>query len=296
MLIKGIYVPLITPFNSKTEQVDFEALRNNVQVLSKTGIAGFFPLGSNGEFHSLNDDEAINIIKILSNSVPNEIELMVGASRESAYVTVEWVKKCADIGISAAFVLTPSFFASKMDEESLLRFYSYIVEQSPIPILLYTAPGYACKVEIHEKVVSILSKHRNCIGMKDSSGKLIEEYSKHISDKFSVFAGSQKKFSQWLQSNAIGGVLSAANYVPEYCVKSFDLYNEGKFEEFSKLNDEICNLSESISGKYGVSGVKFAASYCGFNGGVPRNPLIPLFNEQQQEIIRALEVFRERVS
>ena len=43
-------------------------------------------------------------------------------------------------------------------------------------------------------------------------------------------------------------------------------------------------LNGAVSGTYGVAGVKGAMDLTGFTGGEPRHPLIPVTEEQKNEI------------
>lgn len=294
MLRKGIYVPMVTPFCSNNENFDEEAMYLNTIKLCQTGVAGLMPLGSNGEFHSLNDEEALHVVRTVIGATTKDMNVLVGASRESAYATIEWSKRCADEGADAIFVLTPSFFAKTTGEEGLLRYYLKIADDSPLPVLLYAAPQYAAGVVLPVTVVRELSQHPNCIGMKDSSTQPVEMYAPYASDAFQILAGSQSKFHTWMRNGAVGGVLSASNYVPDICVRLMCEYEGGKISETPDAMDTcLCRIGKEISGRFGVAGVKAAASKMGFCGGVARCPLPVLTNKELEIITQALEMLYE---
>jgi dihydrodipicolinate synthase/N-acetylneuraminate lyase len=51
-------------------------------------------------------------------------------------------------------------------------------------------------------------------------------------------------------------------------------------QEAEALNTSLIALNKEVSGSFGVAGVKAAMDLCGFCGGDPRKPLLPLFAEQ----------------
>ena len=56
-----------------------------------------------------------------------------------------------------------------MTGEALIKFYERVADESPLPVIIYNAPGFAGGVQLSPKVVVRLSEHPNIIGMKDSA-------------------------------------------------------------------------------------------------------------------------------
>lgn len=276
--LNGVFVPIITPFESNTENVEFNYLIENIRKLNSTKVSGYMPLGSNGEFKSISDDEALSTIKVIRENMSSDKILLAGTGRESSKSTIEFTKKAADLGIDAAFVLTPHYFANKMDDSALIKFYYTVADQSPVSLMIYSAPGFASNVSISPNAVHELSQHENIIGMKDTSNLDISSYIKASSkaNQFSVLAGSLNKFLKALKLGATGGVLSAANFMPDLCCKLYELYVHGESLKADNLSDLLIKLNKEVSGKYGVPGVKTAMNLTGYHGGMPRSPLCGL--------------------
>ncbi len=51
----------------------------------------------------------------------------------------------------------------------------------------------------------------------------------------------------------------------------------------------LIKLNKSVSGSFGVAGVKYAAEVAGYHGGDPRKPLLPITAEGRQSIRKAIE-------
>lgn len=282
--LEGVFPPVMTPFVGG--KIDFRKLTANIEKMNPTRLRGYMPLGSNGEFRSLTDDEALSVVKIIAGAKDPDKTLMVGTGRESAYATIEFTRRAADLGIDFASVLTPHYYAKKMTDLALVRFFTEVADNSPVPILMYCAPGFAAGVVLSPRAVSELASHPNIVGMKDTSKEDIAAYVRAVpaGAEFYILAGSVTKFYYGLQSGAIGGVLSMANYFPELCCELQDLFNAGKMDEAEKLSARLVRLNEKITGKYGVAGVKAAMDLLGYYGMEPRIPLLPLTEAEREEL------------
>ena len=49
--------------------------------------------------------------------------MIVGVARESAKMTIEFIKKIADLGVHFATILPPHYFVNFMTDEALLKYY-----------------------------------------------------------------------------------------------------------------------------------------------------------------------------
>jgi len=172
----------------------------------------------------------------------------------------------------------------------LRRYYERVAEAVSVPLLLYNAPQFAGGVQIPPKIIVELSGHPNIVGIKDSSaagpGRFLAELDPD--DDFSVLAGGINFFYSSLHVGAIGGVLSLANVVPDACVEVYDLFMRGMYDRARELNAGLIRLNQSISGAWGVAGVKAAMDLVGLRGGRPREPLTPVPAEAVVQIKQAM--------
>jgi len=246
--LSGVFAPLITPF--KDEEIIFKELENNVAKYNLTDLKGYMPLGSNGEYQGLTEEESLRILKIVQKCKAPQKIIVAGCGRESAKATVEFIKKAASIGLDMAFILTPHYFIKEMTSEALFKYFIYAADKSPIPIVIYNAPKFASDLLISPELMAKLSEHPNIVAMKNSSLFPIAEYKKFIPENadFRLLAGNIKTFYPGLIDGAIGAVLSTASYLPEYCCKLYQLYIANKNKEAIILYDFLKNLSENTVG------------------------------------------------
>jgi 4-hydroxy-2-oxoglutarate aldolase len=282
--LAGVFPPVMTPFLG--EELRIDALRENIVKLNDTELKGYMPLGSNGEFQSLSDDESLAVLRTVRDAMASDKVLIAGVARESAYNTVEFASRCADVGMDYASVLAPHYFPARMNDDALMRYYTYVADHCPVPVLLYNAPGFAAGVTISPELVARLALHPNIVGMKDTSKADISTYTAAVPDgaDFHVLAGTITKFFEGLECGAVGGVLSMANYLPGECCHIQSLHAAGRIRESMDLSDRLKRLNSGGAGKDGVAGVKAAMDLLGYRGLEPRLPLSALSDDQRQEL------------
>ena len=287
--LTGIFPPNMTCFIN--EEVAYDKIRMNIEKYEQTGIRGYFPLGSNGEFRSLTDEESLRVVDVYRKFKGKDKVLMAGVARESAKATIEFIKKVADLGVEYATILPPNYFVNSMKDDVLLKYFNYVADLSPIPIVLYNAPKFAQGLLLSPKLITDVSSHPNIAGMKDTSSEDISIYTNAVpaGSDFYILSGTIEKFFKGLEVGAIGGVLSIANYLPEICCKLQNLYAAGNIEEASKLDVYARQLSSNAAGKSGIAGVKAAMDVLGYFGGDPRLPVPPLSAEKKAELKAVLQ-------
>ena len=177
-----------------------------------------------------------------------------------------------------------------MTDETLIKYYTVVADQAEIPVMVYNAPKFAGGVVISANAISVLAKHPNIVGMKDTSKEDISIYVNAVPDgaDFYVLAGTVSKFYKSLLSGAIGGVLSMANYLPAICCELHQIYLSGDLDKGASKDEYVRQLSKA-AGKYGVAGVKAAMDLLGYFGGSPRIPLLPVSATAKAEIETVFE-------
>ncbi|MFC1490713.1 dihydrodipicolinate synthase family protein, partial [Candidatus Latescibacterota bacterium] len=281
--LSGVFAPVVMPF--KDDKLLLDDLRDNIRKLNETKLTGYLAHGSNGEFRSLNDEEQIKVLEVFAEEKGDKV-VMVGTACESTTQTIDKTKQVADMGFDFASILTPCYFAKKMTDEVLIGYYTRIADNSPIPILLYNAPGFAGGVSVSPTAAKVLAGHENIVGMKDSSSVGPNGFLAKLDgiEDFHVMAGSANFFYPTLHIGTVGGIISLSNVLPEPCCDLYQLFIDGKYDEARTLHLKLQRLNGAVSGSHGVAGVKGAMDIAGFHGGEPRHPLIKITDADKQKI------------
>ncbi len=283
--LSGIFAPITTPFVN--EDVSLEHLKANMLKYRNTGLAGFFALGSNGENKSLAEDEKLKVLEVVLHEKAERQLLMAGTGYESTRQTIAFSKKVAEMGADFVSVVTPSYFKKRLTDEAMTGYYIDIADAVSVPVLAYNAPGFT-GMTLSAKVVEKISQHPNIVGMKDTSAGNMSSYLDVCSDDFDILAGTISTLFTAMSLGASGGVVSLANAFPNPCCELYEKFNSGDLVGARQLHFRLFRLNRSVSGSFGVAGVKYAMEVGGYYGGDPRLPLLPLSDDNKKDICNAL--------
>jgi 4-hydroxy-2-oxoglutarate aldolase len=281
--LRGVFPPIATPFiNGK---VAYDKLASNVEKWSLTGLKGLVVLGSNGEYVYLSEEEKRTVVDSVVQSATKEMLIIAGTGCESTGETLRLTEDCARLGAHAALVVTPHYYAGRMDEAALMKHFSELADHSPIPILLYNVPKFT-HINMAAEFVARLSEHPNIVGLKDSSGNVIQlqEILNGVAKDFSVLVGTAGVLFSGLTIGCVGAISALANVAPEACLKIFDQVKAGDLEAARKLQLKMIPVNQAVTAVYGVPGLKVAMDMLGYFGGDPRLPLQPASEKEKSEI------------
>jgi 4-hydroxy-2-oxoglutarate aldolase len=285
--LAGVFAPICTPFDGD-EELDLDALRENLARYSTSGIHGYLALGSNGENRSLDEGERLAVIEVVVRHRGQGQVVMAGASYDAQRQTERFLASAAALGADCGLVLAPGYFKRQMTTEALYRYFSTLADAAPIPLLLYNAPAFN-GLALEPALVARLADHPNIVGMKDSAPSGIEAFLGLQRPDFAVLAGSANFLFPAMLAGSPGGTVSLANSFPAVALKLYE-YGRARDEvEGPPYQDYVTRVNAAISGALGVPGVKAAMDLAGFVGGPPRRPLLPLDEAARTRLRRVLE-------
>ena len=286
--LRGILLPLTTVFTDGDE-IDTPKLRENIAKWNKTGVRGYVMLGSTGERVHLDEREYLQVIETAREAVPPEFAFIVGAGQQSTIGTINEIRKATQVGADAVLVITPHYYRSAINQNTLVDYYTAVADASPVPLLLYSMPALT-GVKIESETIARLSEHPNITGVKDSSNDVagFSETVRRCPDDFAVMTGNGTVLLDALRAGATGGILAVGCVVPEICVEIFRAFKAGETERASALQSKLTPLAAAVTTKFGIGGLKTALDMAGYHGGVVRAPLRMPDDNARQEILELL--------
>lgn len=287
MKYAGIFTALTTPFQD--EKVHLGKFRENIQKYNQFDLSGYVIGGSTGEFVFLTDEECLSLVKTAAQTAAAKRKLIVGTARESVRSTVAFTCQAADLGAQAALIVLPHYYKGAMNQVALQKYYEFIADQVPIPVIIYSIPRNTGIIPSPRLIID-LSQHPNILGIKDSSGNLslLQEAYPSMRSGATFLLGAGSILLSGLQLGASGGILTLAAVVPELCARLYALFKEQRWEQAVALQMDLVPLNQAVTKYYGVPGAKYALDLLGFHGGLCRLPLLPLEAQVKSEIAEIL--------
>lgn len=288
--LRGTFLPVTTPFDPVTGDVDVVAFRANLRHWFQSPIAGILIGGTTGEGVLLDDPELVKLLEAAAAVMPAGSVLIAGTGAESTRRTIRLSREAAAAGADVALVSPPAFFKGAMTPEALARHYRAVADASPIPVIVYQVPLRMNTLDLPTGLVAELSRHGNIAGIKDSRGKLdlVGELVEQCQEGFHVLVGNGALLYAALETGAAGGVVAVGLLSTAAAAEIPVAYREGRKAEAGRMQERIAPLHQQIVSEMGISGVKAALDLLGLHGGVPRPPLSPASAERVEAIRRIL--------
>ena len=289
-LKSGIYTPLITPF--KDEKIDYQALSRNISKLIKTQISGFVLLGSTSEAPLLNRKERLSVLTEAAEGIKTAGKnLVIGVMEESTKEALAFIEHTTEYLPDAYLVLPPTYYKPYIKESLIQRFYSEIKNYTSTDILLYNIPEFTA-VHIESNSIIEMGNDRLISGWKDSSSDFerFKFICSNTSETFQNFIGNTINVNSGLLAGGSGGILAVSNVIPTLCIELYNATVSGKTDKSELIQRRINKFAKNVITPFGISGLKAAMDYLGYNGGDLRKPYQNLDSIDLKTIAQFLEI------
>jgi 4-hydroxy-2-oxoglutarate aldolase len=289
--IGGTFLPVTTPFDPVTGDVDVVAFRANLRHWFQSPIRGILIAGTTGESVLLEDAERVALIEAALDVVPEDALVIAGTGAESTRQTIRLSREAADAGADLVLVSPPAFFKGAMTPEALARHYRSVADACPVPVLVYQVPLRMSTLDMPTGLIGELSRHPNIAGIKDSRGKLdlIGELVAQTAPGFQVLVGSGALLYGALETGAAGGIVAVGLMATAAAAEISVAYAEGRKADAGMLQEQIAPVHQQVVAGMGVPGVKAALDLLGLHGGAVRAPLAPASESRVGEVRAILE-------
>ena len=274
--IKGVVVPILTPIDAE-EKIDEKKMREQVDYVIDGGVSGILAFGSNGECYVIEEDEMERGLKIMVDQAAGRVPVYFGIGAISTKKCCRLAKMAVANGAAGVSILQPMFLKPTKDE--LFLHFKTIAESVPeTPVLLYNNPGrvgYTLSADLVEKLAHEVP---NIVGMKDTSGDITQtsEFIRRNRDvNFKVFGGKDTLLYASLCHGAVGGVCTAANFMPELITDVYNKYVAGDLEGSLEAQFKLNPVRLSMDGASFPVAAKDMANLRGREIGVPYTPNLP---------------------
>jgi 4-hydroxy-tetrahydrodipicolinate synthase/2-dehydro-3-deoxy-phosphogluconate/2-dehydro-3-deoxy-6-phosphogalactonate aldolase len=284
--LEGVIPPTITAF-ADDESVDYETTAAHARFVVDRGVDAVFPLGTNGEFAMLTDEERAGVIESVAEEVGGDVPVIAGVGAPSTYRTVENARRAAEVGADGVVVVTPYYYP--LDGEGAVSHYRRVAETVDVPVYIYHIPGRTGNALALDTLAGIASIE-GVAGLKDSS-KDVPWLGQAIAanPELTFLAGSDSLQFVGRALGCTGGVSAVANAVPEIVVELHDAYNAGERDRARTIQEELYEIRGAFkSGSY-MAGVKSALSLRGFDAGPLREPLRRMSEGEERDLETRLQ-------
>lgn len=287
MNFEGIITPIITPFKDDSQEIDLVETRKLVNRLIERGVHGLFPLGTNGEFHVLSEEEKITFAKAVIEETNHRVPVYVGTGANSTKEVIRLSNIMKELGADAVPVITPYFLIP--NEKEIINHYKMIAENVDLPIIIYNIPK-CTGMNLSPEALKEIIQCPNIKAIKDSSGNMdnLQGYIDIVKGTdVKVLVGSDSAILKGLQMGAHGAVAGTSNCITKEILGIYNCYKANDLEKAKAYQESIEPYRAILKLATTPAVMKMSVTLDGddCNAGPARYPVMPL----SQEIIDKVE-------
>ena len=283
-MFTGSLVALVTPFSDG--EVDFETLRELVDVQIRSGTDGIVPVGTTGESPTLTHAENREVIRVVVEEVAGRVPVIAGAGSNSTAEAIELTQYSKKIGADATLQVIPYY--NKPTQEGLYQHFAAIAEAVDLPIVVYNIPP-RCVIGLEIATIIRLAQIENIVAIKDATGQLDMASEVAITTDLTILSGDD---SLTLPIASVGGkgVISVvANIVPTDVKALTDAILEGDFASARKWHQKLFKMSKALlSLATNPIPIKAAMAQLHMCSEELRLPLVPLTADKKDQLAQIL--------
>lgn len=287
--LRGIWVPLITPF-AADGAVDHEGLSRLTHALAPTGIAGFVVCGSTGEAGTLSDAEQQAVLDTVL-AAAGGLPVLMGLAGVATSAVRERLLRLAERPVCGFLVSAPSYV--KPSQEGIAAHFLALAEASPRPVLLYDIPGRT-GVRIETATMLQLASHPNIVGVKDCSGDLDHLQALLSDGRLAVLCGDDHRILASLALGAAGAIAASAHLQPQRFVELQRCVDEGRLPEAQALWRRLWPLTTALFTEPNPGPVKAALAPLHRLADGLRPPMTPASAAARARVAAAVEALSLR--
>ena len=274
----GLSVAMITPF--RDGQVDFEALKRQVEFQIEAGTTCLCPVGTTGESPTLSHPEHERVIAAVVEAAAGRIKVMAGTgSTEEALRLTRWA---AQAGADAALVVAPYY--NKPTQEGFFQHYRALAEAVDIPLCVYNIPGRTGK-NIEPETIIRMAEVPGITMVKEATGSMDQASAILASTDLTVLSGDDSLTLPLMAMGARGVISVVGNMVPKDMIALVSAVESGNIEEARRWHHKLFPLCRDMLGlATNPIPIKAAMKMLGRDTGELRMPMTPLTPEQETKL------------
>ncbi|QZD86051.1 4-hydroxy-tetrahydrodipicolinate synthase [Qipengyuania psychrotolerans] len=289
-MFSGSIPALATPFRDGS--FDESAFRQLVDWQIENGSRGLVPCGTTGEASTLSNAEHHRVVEVCIEQAAGRVPVIAGCGSNdtrNALMHMHFSKKA---GAAAGLCVAPYY--NRPSQAGLIAHFSFLAENSDLPIVLYNVPSRTVTDIEDETVVELVRKYPDrIVAIKDASGDLsrVADHRMGLDKDFCQLSGNDEL---WLPHSAAGGsgcISVTANVAPALCAEFHDAIAANDLVKAREINDRLFPLHYAMFSDASPAPVKYALSrvHDWFPEGV-RLPLCNASEASRRAVDEALEI------
>ncbi|MED4241013.1 4-hydroxy-tetrahydrodipicolinate synthase [Priestia megaterium] len=282
-----VLTAMVTPFDHNGE-IDFKATEALVDYLIANGTDGLVVAGTTGESPTLTTEEKIELFKCVVEAAAGRVPVIAGTGSNNTKASISLTKLAEETGVDGIMLVAPYY--NKPSQEGLYHHFKTIAESTSLPVMLYNIPGRSV-ANISVETIVRLSEIPNVVSIKEASGDLdaMAEIISKTSSDFTLYSGDDGLTIPVLAIGGAGVVSVASHIIGNDMQKMINAFKNGDVQNAAATHRNLLPIMRALFIAPSPSPVKAALNLIGTHVGGVRLPMVPLSNEEQSALEKALQ-------
>ena len=287
-MFSGVGTAIITPF-LKNDEVDYEALKNITRFQVENKVDAIVILGTTGEAPVISDEERYKIINTITGEVSGKCKIIIGTGGNNPKIVLALNKQAEQFSPDALLIVNPYY--NKGTQESLVDYFSFISEQTVLPIILYNVPSRTGMNIMPETAIKIHLKNPNIFAIKEASGSIsqIAHLCSIKPDSLTVYSGNDDQALPIMSLGAKGVISVYSNAYPLQMKNIIDNALNNDFNKAAEYQNKYLKMMNDIFVETSPAPIKYVMHKLGFCENILRLPLKPISEEHQDLLDKSME-------
>ncbi|WP_291327833.1 4-hydroxy-tetrahydrodipicolinate synthase [Desulfovibrio sp. UCD-KL4C] len=287
MIFQGAYTALITPF--KNGAIDQDAYRELIEWQIEQGIDGLVPCGTTGEAATMTHEEQGEVIRICVEQAKGRVPVIAGAGSNNTKEAVNLTILAKQAGADATLQITPYY--NKPTPQGLVEHFRALSHDASMPFILYNVPGRTGLNALPETIARIVKEVPDVIGVKEATGNLAQcsDLIEQCPKGFVVFSGDDFTVLPLLALGGHGAISVVSNIAPKMVADMCAAFRAGDTAKAKDIHYKLQPLNRAMFLETNPIPVKTSLGMMGMLETSFRLPLVPLLDENEQELKRVLK-------
>lgn len=283
----AVVTAMVTPFHQDLS-LDLPRAQELAAWLIGNGSDALVIAGTTGESATLSDDEKRELWRAVVEAVGGRAAVIAGTGTYDTAHSVHLTGDAEKAGCDAVLVVSPYY--NKPPQRGLEAHFRAVAGATDLPVILYNIPGRTA-VRIENDTLLRLSEVDNIVGVKDATGDFAgtSELIGAAPSDFEVYSGDDMATFPLVCLGAVGVVAVSSHIAGERMRHMVDLVVSGDVASARKIHHELTPLFKGLFLTASPIPVKAALAMIGQPVGPPRLPLVPLTDEEEARVRKALE-------
>lgn len=271
---------MTTPF--RDGQVDYDALKRQVEFQVAAGTTCLCPVGTTGECPTLSHEEHERVIAAVVEEAAGRVKVMPGTGSNSTQEALRLTRFATSVGADAALVVGPYY--NKPTQEGFYQHFKALAEAVEIPICIYNIPGRTGK-NIEPETIIRLAELPNIAMVKEATGSMDQASQILCHTDLTVLSGDDSLTLPLLALGARGVISVVGNIVPGDMIAMLAAFESANVEGALRWHRKLFPLSrDMLSLATNPIPIKAAMKLLGRDSGELRMPMTPLTPAEEAKL------------